>query len=88
MRSTRRGLDLQANVASAAVALIHGPIDPELFECLLIEVKSFALENDIAIPVDANCRKVAELCFCMLRRGPNDVEVFHADNKWSLIRSG
>jgi hypothetical protein len=50
-------------------------------------MKSFTLNNDIAIPVNADRRKVAELCCCVLRLGLNDVEIFHANKERPLIRS-
>jgi hypothetical protein len=50
-------------------------------------MKSFTLNNDIAIPVNADRRKVAELCCCVLRLGLNNVEIFHANKERPLIRS-
>ena len=87
VRSLRRRLDLVANLAAGAIALVDETAGREIVDRSVVASEAFALADDGTVPVDPDGAKIVELRLLDPDVRLVPIEVFHTHDEVVTARS-
>ena len=76
MGCARGRLDLLADLAAGAEALVHQPLGAQALDGRVVQLEALALTDDRTVPVEPDGREVGQLLGLVLRSRPTLIEVF------------